>query len=193
MSKPKEPREGRSVAAVGRERVPGEPRQVAYDPALHPGLVYRSFRLGLDLEQTAAYIGVSRQVLAQWLETKEEMALARRQADSRDADILQSLESHAIGRPDPDCPGEWIRGNPTLLKFLAEVRLGMQKKPPEEEKDFRTDEEIKRSAMNLMRLLKKNQQALDLGADDVTYWDQDRGLQRGVTSGGPEAEHGSPG
>ena len=146
---------------VGKRRAEGERRSVRYDPKHHPGIVYRLFRLGLSLAEVAAAVGVTPEVMERWLETRPELKEARALALRRDAEILVSIEDHAIGKKDP-VTGRYSGGNPMLLKFLAQTRLGMVK-PKERKREDRagerfdgmTADQLHRQATMLKRKLAK--------------------------------------
>lgn len=143
---------------VGKLRVEGERRSVRFDPKLHPGIVYRLFRQGRPLAAVAAALGVTPEVMECWLDRRPEMKAARALALTRDAEVLQSIEDHALGVKDPDT-GRYSGGNPTLLKFLAQTRLGMVVHKREdragERFDGMTADQIHREATMLKRKLAK--------------------------------------
>lgn len=143
--------------AVRRLRAEGE-GSVRFDPHSHPGIVYRLFATGRGHDDVAAALGISSLDLESWLETHPELEQARIRALACDAEILKSLEDHALGEKDPET-GRYSGGNTTLLKFLAQTRLGMvvPKGPKGEEERFDglTPDQLKREAEVLRRRLSK--------------------------------------
>lgn len=144
--------------AVRRARAGGEPEHVQFDAAVHPGVVYRLYALGRGHEDVAAALGITVAELDVWLELHPEMVSARTRAVARDAEILQSIEDHALGVKDPET-GRYTGGNASLLRFLGRARLGMveAKAPPTEEERFDglSPEQLKREALVLKRRLSK--------------------------------------
>ena len=143
----------RALAAVGRERKPGEARRVEYNPAVHPGLVSRALRF-LGVEEAAAVVGIPAPMLRTWLEIHPEMEQARARVAGRDLEILESLEATALGERNPET-GKYDKGNPALLMFLARTRLGMHKpmewKGDVADMDMLTPEESIRAALRMAK------------------------------------------
>ena len=110
----------RHLKDIGKIRVEGESRVVKYDASIHPGITYRLFRQGAGIAQIAAAIGVTPEVMEGWLETRPEMEAARLRAQARDGEIMESLESHAIGVKDPET-GRWTGGNPAPPEVSRQV------------------------------------------------------------------------
>lgn len=155
MSGPNEPVD---LDAVRRARTAGEPKRVEFDPVVHPGIVYRLYSAGRGHDDVAAALGISGETLDGWLELHPELEEARIQAQAADAEILRSVMDHALGEVDP-ATGRYSGGNTTLLKFLAQTRLGMvapkTAKTVAERFDGLTPDQLKREAEVLRRKLAK--------------------------------------
>lgn len=167
--------------AVRKKRLPGE--VVAYNPKVHPGIAYRMYVSGRRASDVAAAIGITVDVLDTWLELHPEMGQVRQRAMERDAEILKSTEDHALGRMDPET-GIYSEGNPMLLKFLCQTRLGMvpasRKDTVKEQERFEgmTPGQISREAQVLRRKLAR---VVEIGA------------RSGSSADAPQAGDGSQG
>ena len=174
-----------NLAQVRAQRAHGEGREVQFDPMVHPGVAYRMYSTGRTHEEVAAAIGVTTLVLDNWLDREPEMEKARAKALERNAEILQSLEDHAIGVMD-EATGKYVGGCPPLLRFLGETRLGMVKpvrlreEEPEARLDGMTPDQLLREAKVLKRKLERASQG---GSTEPG----------GSTAGAPWGEDGSPG
>ena len=173
-----------AIDAVRAERAPNEPGKVLYDEGSHPGIAQRLFGLGRSHREVAAAIGIEPAVLDTWLEVHEPMREAHKRSLRREADILESLEHHAVGMKDEET-GRWSGGNPTLLKFLAEC-MGMRKPDPQQPRegeqrfDGMSEGQIQRAAQELRR---KTEKVVPIRPE----------AQPGSSAGGSPAADGSPG
>ena len=157
--------------AVGRARVGGEPKAIAFDPAMHPGMAYRLYSMGRTHADVAAAIGIPASKLDVWMEMYPEMYEVRGKALERDAEILKSIEDHAMGEKGAD--GRYAGGNASLLRFLGETRLGMVKaeragRKEEDRFDGMTPDQVARRIETRARAV---------GAERIAYVHPDCGLR----------------
>ena len=165
------------------ERVEGEPAEVEFNPAAHPGLVKRLAMGGLERDQIAAVIGIRTGTLRAWERQSAEVAQHLRAGQViAGAEVVQSLFDQAVGWVD-EKTGRRRGTNVVAGIFLAKNWLGYANEPaairPPDDSDKPKDGENmtpEQVAGVARALMKKAADAgdgpvIDLDAEDAEFSD----------------------
>ena len=145
---------------AGTARAEGEPKEIVFDPIKHPGTAYRVYAGGGGPEEVAAALGIRPEVLERWEHQYPEMYKAYELSQEFDNEILRSTRDHALGTWD-EKDQRYYGGNPALLRFLCQSRLGMvAAKQPRTEKerfDGLTEAQLKRMGEALLAKVRETE------------------------------------
>ena len=98
-----------------------------YDPVVHPPLIERLLKLGLDPDEVAKAVGIPLWKLNQWIEQFPEVARVRAKIDQKDCEVVDSLYDQAIGYIDDK--GRRKGASVVAAIYLTKVRLRWNDKP----------------------------------------------------------------
>jgi len=117
------------MSTIRRIRTEGERAKVTFDAGLHPGIVHRCALCGDDHEMIADRLGVTVATLHRWAREHAEVADALDASREADGRLVEASVAKALGPRDPETGG-YLGGDPRLLIFLLESRLGYDPKNP---------------------------------------------------------------
>ena len=69
----------------------------AFNPEVHPAILFRSVLMGLPVGTVADIIGIPQKLLTEWINEHPELREAVSKADAADANVLASLYYAAVG------------------------------------------------------------------------------------------------
>jgi len=110
------------MSQISQIRRGGERRQTRFDPAKHAGIIYRCSLCGDDHEGIADRVGITVQTLHRWANEHEQVRTALEAGRDADSLLVEAAFRRALGDRDED--GKYKGGDPGLLKFLLQTRLG---------------------------------------------------------------------
>ena len=146
---------------IERARAEGEPPDVEYVPAVHPGIVLRMALAGETPDRIAAAMGIGLKTYEGWLLAYPEMQAARLMAEQADQAVVSSLFQIAVGWRDPNT-GKVRPPDAKALVFWLKARCGwsdqVAAKPPPLDISDMTQEQLRKRAEDLLRAIERSRQ-----------------------------------